>query len=317
MKKNFKRILWVVLIAVCGGDFVLDATGQDLVNSSVFVFSRPKSTTKEGSGSAVKGDAGKYKKSNQLAQRKRKAAAPKRLKSTIAETKVNVEANDKLGVTLWRLRPEKKSDEGARILTMGDGKDASSKMVAERVALDTEFKMGEKVRFSVESPQTGYLYIIDRERHTDGTLGEAKLIFPTSRTNNGNNKVFAGKVIEIPSQSDSQSYFDITPNAANYAGELITVIFTEKEIKGLQIGPEPLDLTASWINDWENKWERKATTFELTGTRSLYTDDEKAAGEGTRQLTQSSAAPQTFISIEKQAKDTAFLVSFPIKVAKQ
>ena len=312
--ENFRKILLIVFVGFLAGNLIPDARSQNLVDSNIIVFTRPKGTAKEGlGGGAAKGNAGKYKISSQLAQRRRKRAG----KPGKAKTEVDVAANQKLGVTLWKLRPEKTGDEGARLLTMGGAKDGS-KLVAERVALDTEFKVGEKVRFSIESPQTGFLYIIDRELHTDGTLGEPFLIFPTQKIRGGDNSVSSGRVIEIPSQSDAQTYFDFTVQEANYVGELITVVFSENRIQDFQIGREPLKLTAKWIENLENQWERNATTFELqTGTRGLaYTDDEKAAGEGTRQLTQSSAAPQTFISIEKQRNDKAFVVSFPIKVVK-
>ena len=72
-------------------------------------------------------------------------------------------ANEQLGVTLWRLRPEQAGDTGARLLTMKGSSNDTPKMIAERVGLNTIFKMGEKVRISVEAPRSGYLYIIDRE----------------------------------------------------------------------------------------------------------------------------------------------------------
>lgn len=79
---------------------------------------------------------------------------------------------------MWRLRPEKPKDTGARLLTQG----SSDKLVAERVSLDTVFRHKDKVRISIESPRAGYLYIVDREMFSDGTLGKPFLIFPTLNT---------------------------------------------------------------------------------------------------------------------------------------
>ena len=69
---------------------------------------------------------------------------------------------------------------------------------------------------------------------------------------------------------------------------------------GAAAGYQPgTQLTAAQVEKWETEWERMATTFELETSRGLtYTEEEKAAGEGTRQLTQKSPPPQTGIKIE-------------------
>ena len=217
---------------------------------------------------------------------------------------------------MWRLRPERSGDTGARLLTMSGSSKDTSKMIAERVGLDTVFKMGEKVRISVESPRAGYLYIIDRELRNNDTVGDPYLIFPTLKTHNGDNQVGAGKVIEVPAQTDEQFYFDITPTDENYGGELLTIIVSPVKIEGLQLTNGPLKLSASLVEKWETLWERTATTLELDSARDLtYTQEEKEAGIGSRQLTQMSPSPQTMISVQAP-KGRAFLVSFPMKVSK-
>ena len=225
-------------------------------------------------------------------------------------------ANEQLGITMWRLRPEKSGDTGARLLTMKGSSNDTPKMVAERVGLDTVFKMGEKVRISIESPRAGYLYIIDRELRKDDTVGEPYLIFPTLNTRGGDNYVSAGKVVEVPAQTDDPFYFDITPTEDSYAGELLTFMVSPTKIEGLKLTNGPLKLSASLVEKWETLWERTATTLELDSARDLtYTQEEKEAGIGTRQLTQASPSPQTMISVEAP-KGKAFLVSFAMKVSK-
>ena len=95
---------------------------------------------------------------------------------------------------------------------------------------------------------------------------------------------------------------------------IIEAILEEKRIKGGN-RKQKTELINSMNPNWEDLWERRSTTFELEASRSLnYTAEEKEAGNGTRQLTQMSPAPQTLISVEAP-KGKAFLVSFPLNVS--
>ena len=102
-----------------------------------------------------------------------------------------------LGLTVWRLRPATAADTGARIIVQRE--DETIELIPERLSANAPLHIGERIRFSFESPQEGYLYVIDREQFADGSLGEPLLIFPTTRTRNGDNQVAAGKLVEIPS----------------------------------------------------------------------------------------------------------------------
>ena len=95
-----------------------------------------------------------------------------------------------IGVTLWRLRRAQAEDnKDARILEHHASK--NTEWSAERLEADTRIREGERVRVSIESPSTGYLYVIDREQYADGSLSEGQVIFPTTSTRGGNNAVVA------------------------------------------------------------------------------------------------------------------------------
>src|SRR6266404_8129204 len=116
---------------------------------------------------------------------------------------------EEVGVTVWRLRPSRSSDEGARVLVQEGLKQAE--WTPERIEADTPLKIGDRVRLSVESPRPGFLYIIDREQYADGSLGEPMLIFPTLRTRGGGNRVLPGRLIDIRAQEEQYSYFTARP----------------------------------------------------------------------------------------------------------
>ena len=198
-----------------------------------------------------------------------------------------------LGLTLWRLRPAKASDNAVRIIVQ-EGEE-SVEWTPERVMADTPLKMGEKIRFSFESPQSGFLYVIDRERYADGTMGEPYLIFPTTRTRGGDNKVAPGHIIEIPAQDDRPNYFTLKQTRPDQVGELVTVIVSAQPLGDITISNKPLKLTPELVAHWEQQWGAQAEKFEMTGGAGrVWTKAEQQAGaDTTRQLTQDDPGPQT------------------------
>jgi hypothetical protein len=203
-----------------------------------------------------------------------------------------------IGVTLWRLRASQSSDsQGARILEHQGAK--SAEWTAERIEADTRINEGERVRVSIESPSTGYLYVIDREQYSDGTLGDAYLIFPTTRTRGGNNGVVAGRVIEFPAQEDNPPYFTLTRSRPEHVGEILILIVSPQQLADLPASPEPVKVAPDKVAKWEKDWGGRVEQFELEGGSGLpYTKAEKSAGgDGSRMLTQGDPLPQTILRL--------------------
>lgn len=136
-----------------------------------------------------------------------------------------------IGVTMWRLRAPRATDRGPKIgVQLSDGRRAD--WTPERVSPETTFRAGDKVRFAVESAATGYLYIVNSELRTDGSVGEPFLIFPGSA--NEDNTVRPGLLVEVPDQSEDLPYFNLTAKRQDYAGELLTVIVSPYPLKNLK-----------------------------------------------------------------------------------
>ena len=198
-----------------------------------------------------------------------------------------------MGVTIWRLRPSTSGDGGPRILVQ-EGADSIS-WTPQRVAAGSPMREGERVRISIESPSTGYLYVIDREQYADGKLGEPTLIFPTLRIHSGDNQVNAGKLIEVPAQQDRPDYFTLRKGSAGQTGEELTVLVSEKPLDGVTVGAEAQKLSAEQVAEWEQKWRGQTQRFEMVGgVGRAWTQAEQQAGlDGTRRLTQDDPGPQT------------------------
>ncbi len=178
------------------------------------------------------------------------------------------------GVTLWRL-------EYAPV--------SLSPWIARRVESDTEFRAGEFLRLSIESPHPGYLYVVNRDWFTDGTSGETNLIFPLLGEDN---RVQAGKLIDIPAPDVNP--FKTTPKS-NQAGELLTIIITSKPLR-LPISEGPLPISDAQLYAWEQRWGGPTARYEMNGgAGEVRTRQELQAAERSRarQLTRDDPSPQT------------------------
>ncbi|HEY7546302.1 MAG TPA: DUF4384 domain-containing protein, partial [Blastocatellia bacterium] len=201
----------------------------------------------------------------------------------------------------------------SRLLLQDEESGKDVEWTPERVEAETIFTAGDRVRLSIEAPRDGYLYVIDREQYTDGTLSDPYLIFPTLRIRGGNNSVKAGKVIELP----DKSVFRLKPMRADYRGEVLTILVTAEPIAELKVEPDIIKLDAQQVERWEKQWIVPVERFELVGgAGKAYTKAEKEAGlEGTRLLTQEDELPQTLYRVIPKP-GSPILISLPLRIGK-
>lgn len=227
-------------------------------------------------------------------------------------------ASAMLGITIWRLRPSVAADNrDARILVQEEGVTRETSFTPERIEADTAIAEGQRVRLSIESPTTGYLYVVDREQYADGSLGEPYLIFPTLRTRGGDNAVTAGRIIEIPAQEDSPSYFKLEKSRSDHIAETISLIVTPEPIAEVEIQRNAQKLTPAQLVAWEKQWKVDTVRLEQVGTAGqVWTKVEKEAGaDGRRKLTQEDPAPQTLYRL-KAKPGAAVMVNLELKIRK-
>src|SRR5688572_6356429 len=224
--------------------------------------------------------------------------------------------SEEIGITVWRLRPARSTDTGARVLVLDGLK--QEQWVGERIEAGTPLNIGDRVRLTVESPRPGYLYIIDREQYADGSLGEPMLIFPTLRTRGGDNRVEPGKLIDIPAQEDQYSYFTAQPagERRDQVAEVLTIILVPQALP-LRISEQPLRIAQTEMAGWESLWGGATERLELVnGAGQTWTNEEKLAGAAKgRQLTQTGPPPQTVYRVARGAGGP-ILITVPLRYAK-
>lgn len=217
-----------------------------------------------------------------------------------------------VGLTLWQLKKAtEKSDDltASRIFAQVGSED----LVAERIDINEPIIAGQKFRFSLEVAQEGYLYIIDQEKYSDGSLGDAYLIFPTTKTRNGDNRVRPGVAVEVPDQSDKIPYFTLLVSSSKYSGEQLTILVSPTPIKDITIDSTAKRLSKEQVETLQ-KMQSSVQILNLEGsTNNGYTSVEKAAGKGNSLLTQQDPLPQTLYQVASQP-NKPFVFSIPIAV---
>ncbi|MBV9926742.1 MAG: DUF4384 domain-containing protein [Acidobacteria bacterium] len=218
-----------------------------------------------------------------------------------------------VGVTVWRLRPSRDADEGERMI-VHEGSDAAA-WIPERVPGNAGLSEGDRVRLSVEAARTGYLYVIDREQYADGTLGEPYLIFPTTRTLGGDNRVTAGRLVDIPAQEDSPPFFTLRRSRADQVGEVLSVIVTPAPLEELEIGAQAQRLSPERVVRWEKSWGGRTGRMELNdGAGKVWTKEEKEAGASAARLLKATApAPQTLYYCPGAKPDEPLLIKLELQ----
>lgn len=221
-------------------------------------------------------------------------------------TRVDGNASDAdtvdLGVTIWRLRAAKRTDV-ARLLVQD--RESTTEWTPERVAVGTPLVLGDRVRISVESPRTGYLYVIDREQYADGSEGAPHLIFPTKRTLGGDNRVTAGRLVEIPAQEDRPPFFTMRPSRADQTGERLTILVTDQPVKEIALSDDAVPMAAALAVELESRGGGSIERLELVGGegRAWSRAEQRAGADATRLLRQDDPPPQTLFRVAVKQRE--------------
>jgi hypothetical protein len=219
-----------------------------------------------------------------------------------------------IGVTMWKLREPRPSEKNAFLLPVLDDNQERKMWLAERVPIDTVFQPGDRVRFAIESSDSGYLYVFGRETYSDGSFGAPYPIFSGSETSQ--NAVRPGMLFDIPDQREDLPYLKIDPKKANYTGELLTIIVSPKASADLALDKDNALKDGSKLAELEFNSEveifsrtdsvdrifSKAEAEATCGvkTRELVRDTPSADPSGTRsrQLSRQEALPQTIFRVK-------------------
>lgn len=292
--KRFAPVLGLALLLVCEGVAIAqDQEGSKGIKAEVFIGNRPPVRSSRRPTASKKPTY----KSSQLVS----LAGPPPGKEFA-----------QLGVTIWRFRPSTSADKTKELVEEVDA--PSTHWSLERISEGTLLAPGQKVRLSIESlSRDGYLYVINREEYSDGSLGDARLIFPTKLTPDGANRVKAGKMIYIPGPP---RYFRIKPSASSktHVAEVLTLLVSSQPlIDPNQLATTAITLSREQVESWERQWATQATKFEMEGgAGKTMTEKEQKASTDDATLTQNDPSPQTIYRLAIKPND-AVVIRLPLR----
>jgi hypothetical protein len=226
-----------------------------------------------------------------------------------------VDGESVLGITLWRLRPSRPTDDKqVRLLKHAKDSTPVREWTPERIDAGTPLTAGQRVKLSVEAARTGYLYVIDRELYADGSMGDPYLIFPTRSIRGGDNRVSVGRIFDIP---DDASYFNLEPSREDQVGEIITVIVAPQPLDGFEIGEQEVRISKELFAKWETTWGLQVGRMDLAtaGSKTL-TKAERDAAAGNRPLDAGGPAPQSLYYRPNAKGEDPLLASVRLRYGK-
>jgi hypothetical protein len=206
----------------------------------------------------------------------------------------------RLGFTVWRVREDSNS-EGAK----------GVRVVPERRETDAPYSIGEKIQMGVESlSHSGYLYVIEREKYSDGTYGVPMLVYPLLEGAGGDNRVKPGDLTIIPGKGEA---FELIVNTdrKQVAEEFIIILSPKPLIDASILKKDPIELSATQTLNWLKDWSTDATQIDSVETvgQALTQEEERAAagdqkkGVRVRPLSPDDPMPQTVIETKVKRGD--------------
>jgi hypothetical protein len=163
-----------------------------------------------------------------------------------------------VGVTIW-------------LVASGDSKgveQVGTEQTQERLDTNATYMEGDTIRLDIVSPNSGYLYLVDREQYSDGSYGPAVLAFPTLTTRRGNNLVRSWETVQIPAYP---SVWKFKPRVLRegearkaQTAEVLTVVISPRPlVDPSRIGRQQLTLDDGEFERWQALWKTNSQQFDM------------------------------------------------------
>jgi hypothetical protein len=160
-----------------------------------------------------------------------------------------------LGFNLWRMRPSPPNAEvKERGFVLESDPKGDQEWSAERVSLQGAIREGDRIRFTIQALQPGYLYVINRELYRDGKGSQATLIFPSIHIMRGENHVSPGVPLRIPDPDDRIATFTVKRSRPDQRAILLLLILAPQPLPEIKPRFKDQELPDSLVDDWVRKW---------------------------------------------------------------
>jgi len=246
-----------------------------------------------------------------------------------------------LGITLWRIRPATEAEiKDPKVSTEEMAWDGQEhRVVVTRMSDESPITEKDLIQMTVEylpdrtgadampSNQAGYLYVINREQFGND-LKNARLIFPTLLTYDGDNRLLTGKTVTLPGPKRPFRIKRGDDHRQAQAYETYTIILSpvllDSELPE-DLGRTAMALSPGLLKRWEERWNVSEAKADLLGRsgqartqRELEAsgdiDDVRSTEDTAKDLTQDDPPPQTvFRKVVKPGETMLVTIRLPFK----
>jgi hypothetical protein len=240
-------------------------------------------------------------------QRAKPNAGNRKRKPAVTWQDVALDESEQVGVTIWRLR--KCADDSPRcFLKLNDAQNRNFIYEALRVNTEADFQVGDGIQLAIESPITGFIYVIHQEVDAHGKPGDPKLLYPLQE---GVNAVAPGRPLLIPTQGAEGEIKVLkmrNDKGKKLSAERLKIIITPKPIDGIFVQGTARPIVHADLTFWESKWSGRLELFDLNGgEKETMSPNEwyamQRGNNGSRDLTTEDLGPQKLYVVERKKSD--------------
>jgi hypothetical protein len=214
-----------------------------------------------------------------------------------------------LGITLWRID----SGNSKGIEQVG------TEQTQERLDTNAAYQDGDTIRLNVISPTGGYLYIVDQEQYSDGSLSPAVLVFPTTTLRKGNNSIAAWESVQIPAYPSVWRFRPrrLKPGEAQkpQTAEVLTMIVSPRKlVDDARITGAQLELNQGEFENWQAQFKAAVRQFEMKGGagQTVPARSKGVNQEGTEETTEEELDAQTTYQVTVKP-GSPIMVAVPLR----
>lgn len=222
-----------------------------------------------------------------------------------------------LGVTLWKMEASQDSDPPSVreiVQPKPEGGTGAQEWTPVRLSKGATFHVGDNFQIAVESSRAGYLYLVNRTLFSNGSTGPSRLIFPTDRSQGGDNQVWPGKVIRLPDRNSKPPYWQFQSSRPDYTGELLIVLLSPRPLDTGGSQEDATEVSEATLADWSKQLGGGVSLTSSQTDQLRLTPEEAAARDRGTQLSRNAPPPQ-YIFDANRSPESAVLCTLRIPVS--
>jgi hypothetical protein len=167
-----------------------------------------------------------------------------------------------------------------------------------QIPFQTRLSDGDRIILTVEPSHPGYVYVVEREQHGDGSLGKPYLVFPSASNLRQEYEAAPGQPVQVPYSKGREAFLEIRARPMVTAA-ILSLLISPEPIKELGMGAHA-EIPESVFSGFRSRWlSTSSEVYELEDqTPAKWTKAVQSAVDRLLRLSQDESIPQTIHVVE-------------------